>query len=70
MKNDGWDITLHGSRRSQPAEPTSFSNLSKEAQNIIGDALLGLFDKTGPPAMTDEVKAEIAGWIGEPEGQA
>jgi hypothetical protein len=41
---------------------TAFSKLSPTAQELIVDAVMGKFEKSGPPPMTDEVRAEIALW--------
>lgn len=45
---------------------TSFCRLSEEAQNLIIGALLGDYDKLGPPEIPESVKNEIAHWVAEP----
>ena len=46
---------------------TAFSRLSPTAQDLIVNAALGMYKESGPPKMTDEVKAEILKWAQENE---
>lgn len=47
---------------------TAFSRLSPEAQDLIVRAALGEFDLSGPPPMSDELKAELHTWCNTVEG--
>ncbi len=44
---------------------TSFAKLSPKAQELVVNALLGVYDLSGPPEMSPEVKAEITEWGNE-----
>jgi aspartate/methionine/tyrosine aminotransferase len=42
---------------------TAFSQLSKEAQDLIVSAAIGEFDESNPPEMSQAVREEIENWI-------
>ncbi len=42
---------------------TAFSRLSEEAQQLIVNSLLGMYDQFGPPEMSESVRAEIVAWV-------
>jgi hypothetical protein len=43
-------------------EMKDFSELSPEAQDLIVSAILGDFEKSGPPLMSESVRAELREW--------
>ena len=44
---------------------TDFEKLSEEAQCLIVDAVLGIYDDTEPPKISENVRAEIANWASQ-----
>ena len=48
---------------------TRFSRLSEEAQEIIVSHAVGEYDKSGPPVMSDSVRAELLAWGLDDEGE-
>lgn len=46
---------------------TAFARLSPLAQELIVNAVIGEYDKSGPPDIPEAVKAEIAAWAREDE---
>jgi hypothetical protein len=45
-----------------PDGTTRFAKLSQEAQDIVVSSAIGEYDETGPPAMSDAVRAELLEW--------
>jgi hypothetical protein len=45
--------------------PSGFNALSDEAQELIVSAVVGEFDKTGPPEIPDDVRKELERWYAE-----
>ena len=48
-----------------PDGTTRFSRLSEEAQEIIVSSAVGEYDQSGPPPMSDAVRAELLAWASE-----
>ena len=46
---------------------TEYSKLSKEAQELIVNAILGKYEKSRPPFMSDSVREEIVAWLKKEE---
>lgn len=50
----------------RPEGDTHFSRLSEEAQELIVNAVLGMYED-GPPEMSDEIHKELEAWAASGE---